>query len=260
MYKILRYSFYDLIRSKWCYIYFSFYLILSSVLLFLNNSLAKSIITLMNIIVILTPLIGSIFGAMYYYSSKEFAELLLAQPIKRNTVFLGQYIGLSLSLSASLVVGLAIPFIAYGMLISSEITNFISVIIIGIVLTFIFTAISYYIALSNEDKIKGIGLAILFWLLMAVIYDGFFLICLLALKEYPLENFSLFSVLLNPIDLSRILIILKLDIAALLGYTGAVFQGFFGKKIGMLIIASVLAFWIIIPIIMINIKSKKRDF
>jgi len=45
-----------------------------------------------------------------------------------------------------------------------------------------------------------------------------------------------------------------------LGYTGAVFQGFFGKKIGMLIIASVLAFWIIIPIIMINIKSKKRDF
>ena len=70
----------------------------------------------------------------------------------------------------------------------------------------------------------------------------------------------LFSILLNPIDLSRILIILKLDIAALLGYTGAVFQGFFGRKLGMLIIASVLAFWVIIPIIMINIKSKKRDF
>ena len=260
MYKILRYSFYDLIRSKWCYIYFGFYFILSSSLLFLNNSLAKSIITLMNVIVVLTPLIGSIFGAMYYYSSKEFVELLLAQPIKRNTVFLGQYIGLSLSLSVSLLLGLSIPFIVYGMLISPEITNFISVIIIGVLLTFIFTAISYYIALSNDDNIKGIGIAILFWLFMAVIYDGIFLICLLTLKEYPLENFSLFSVLINPIDLSRILIILKLDISALLGYTGAVFQGFFGRKIGILIIGAVLMLWTIIPIIMINIKSKRKDF
>lgn len=30
----------------------------------------------------------------------------------------------------------------------------------------------------------------------------------------------------NPIDLSRVLILLKLDISALLGYTGAVFNNF----------------------------------
>lgn len=33
---------------------------------------------------------------------------------------------------------------------------------------------------------------------------------------------------LNPIDLGRILVLLKMDVAALLGYTGAVFRQFLG--------------------------------
>ena len=110
MFKILKYSFYDLMRSRWSYVYFFFYLILGFVLLFLNNDLDNAVITLMNIIMVLTPLIGTIFGVMYYYNSKEFTELLLALPIKRNTIFMGQFIGIALSLSLSLVLGLGIPF------------------------------------------------------------------------------------------------------------------------------------------------------
>ena len=97
MFKILKYSFYDLMRSRWSYVYFAFYLALGFVLLFLNNDINKAIITLMNIIIVLTPLIGTVFGVMYYYNSKEFTELLLAQPIKRNTIFMGQYLGISIS-------------------------------------------------------------------------------------------------------------------------------------------------------------------
>ncbi|HAY72220.1 MAG TPA: ABC transporter permease, partial [Saprospirales bacterium] len=90
MFKIIKYSFYDLMRSRWNYVYFLFYLALGFVLLFLNNDVSKAVITLMNIIVVLTPLIGTIFGVMYYYNSREFTELLLAQPIRRSTIFIGQ--------------------------------------------------------------------------------------------------------------------------------------------------------------------------
>ncbi len=89
MFKILKYSFFDLMRSRWSYVYFIFYLLIGFVLLFLNNDTSKAVITLMNIIVVLTPLIGTIFGVMYYYNSREFTELLLAQPLKRSTIFLG---------------------------------------------------------------------------------------------------------------------------------------------------------------------------
>ena len=50
MIKILKYSFFDLIRSRWSYIYFLFYLVITFTLLFLSADVSKSIISLLNII------------------------------------------------------------------------------------------------------------------------------------------------------------------------------------------------------------------
>ena len=260
MFKILKYSFYDLMRSRWSYVYFIFYLALGFVLLFLNNDVSKAVITLMNIIVMLTPLIGTVFGVMYYYNSKEFTELLLAQPIKRNKIFMGQYLGISLSLTLSLVLGLGIPFLAYGIFKSSAIFDFILLLVTGSFLNFIFVALAFNIALSNENKIKGFGYAILMWLFLAVIYDGLFIISLLMFNDYPLDKFSLLATMFNPIDLSRILVLLKLDISALLGYTGAIFKQFFGTNLGLFTSLFVLTLWVILPVFRINGKLKKKDF
>ena len=260
MIKILKYSFYDLIRSRWSYVYFAFYLLLGIVLLFLNNDLSKAVITLMNVIIIIVPLIGTIFGVMYYYNSKEFTELLLAQPIRRSSIFLGQYLGVALSLTMSLIIGLGLPFVFYGIFKSSAIWDFSLLLITGTFLTLIFTALAFNIALSNENKIKGFGYAILLWLFMAVIYDGIFLMSLLAFEEYPLDSFSLIGTMLNPIDLSRVLILLKLDISALLGYTGAIFQKFFGTNFGVIVSSAVLILWTLIPTFLIQRKSRKKDF
>ena len=260
MIKILKYSFYDLMRSRWSYVYFAFYLALGFVLLFLNNDLNKAIITLLNIIIVLTPLIGTIFGVMYYYNSKEFTELLLAQPIKRSKIFMGQYLGISISLTLSLALGLGIPFLMNGLFKSTAIFDFALLLVVGSFLNFIFVALAFNIALSNVNKIKGFGYAILMWLFLAVIYDGLFLISLVMFNEYPLDKFSLIATMFNPIDLSRILILLKLDISALLGYTGAVFKRFFGTNLGLIMSFSVLIFWILMPVWRINLKLKKKDF
>lgn len=260
MFKILKYSFFDLIRSRWSYVYFGFYLLLGVVLLFLNNDLSKAVITLMNVIIVLVPLIGSIFGIMYYYNSREFTELLLAQPLKRSTIFLGQYLGVALSLSMSLILGLGIPFVFYGLFKSSAIWDFTLLLITGTFLTLIFSALAFNMGLSNENKIKGFGYAILLWLFLAIIYDGIFLMSLIVFEDYPLDKLSLAGIMLNPIDLSRTLILLKLDISALLGYTGAVFKQFFGTSLGLLISFTMLSIWVVLPIWRIVYKSKKKDF
>ncbi len=260
MLKILKYSFFDLMRSRWSYVYFVFYLLLGIVLLFLNNDLSKAVITLMNVIIVLVPLIGTIFGVMYYYDSKEFTELLLAQPLKRSSIFLGQYLGVALSLSMSLILGLGLPFVFYGLFKSNAIWDFSLLLITGAFLTFIFTALAFNIALSNENKIKGFGYAILLWLFLAVIYDGIFLMSLVLFEDYPLDKLSLLGSMLNPIDLSRTLILLKLDISALLGYTGAVFKQFFGTNFGLIVSMTMLSVWVVLPVLRIVYKSKKKDF
>ena len=260
MLKILKYVSFDLLRSRWTYIYCSFFLLISLSLLFLSNDLSKVVISLMNIVLMIVPLIATMFGVMYYYNSREFIELLLAQPIKRNHIFLGQYIGIAGSLSISLIIGIGLPFILYGIFNSAEIWNFMILLITGVFLSFIFSAIALMIALKNENRIKGFGLAILIWLFLAVIYDGIFLLGLIWFNDYPIENFAIIGTVLNPIDLSRILILLKLDISALMGFTGAVFQKFFGTALGMTAAVSVLIAWIGLPVWRIKSISKTKDF
>lgn len=260
MVRILKYSFYDLLRSRWNYVYFGFYLTLGFLLFFLNNDISKAVITLMNIIVVLVPLIASIFGTIYYYNSREFTELLLSQPLKRSSIFLGQYFGVAGSLALSFVLGLGIPFLLFGLLRSAAVFDFSLLLLTGVLLTFIFTALSFNISLSNDNRIRGFGYSVLLWLFLAVIYDGLFLISLIVLEEYPLDTYSLAATLLNPIDLSRILILLKLDISALMGYTGAVFQQFFGTYIGMTLSLIMLLLWTVLPLWRMCRLSMKKDF
>ena len=63
----------------------------------------------------------------------------------------------------------------------------------------------------------------------------------------------------NPIDLSRITVLLRLDVSALMGYTGAVFKDFFGTTFGFIISLFVLALWVIIPLIISTKKFQTKD-
>lgn len=79
-------------------------------------------------------------------------------------------------------------------------------------------------------------------------------------REYPLDKFALVSMMFNPIDLSRTLILLKLDISALLGYTGAVFKQFFGTSKGLLVSLFILCLWVVFPLFRMRQKLLKKDF
>jgi Cu-processing system permease protein len=132
--------------------------------------------------------------------------------------------------------------------------------VVSVLLSFIFSAISFLIALKNENRIRGFGLAILSWLFFAVIYDALFLILISVFSDYNLESFTLGATLFNPIDLSRVIILLKLDISALMGYTGAVIRQFLGNFMGMALAILVLVIWIVLPLIAMRWVSLKKDF
>jgi Cu-processing system permease protein len=260
MIKVWQYSIYDLARNRWTYSYFIFFFAVAAVLLHMSGSINMAVASLLNIIIVLVPLIGTVFGAIYFYNSREFMELLLSQPIKRRSLFLGHYLGIATSLSMSLVLGLGIPFLLHGLWGSGQAGAFFNLISVGVFLTFIFSGLAYLIALTNDNRVKGFGLAILVWLVFAVLYDGVFMLSLMLLEDYPLEKFSLFAAMLNPIDLSRIIIMLQLDIAALLGYTGAVFNKYLGTTLGYTLAFFVLAIWVVLPVLIYLKIAGKKDF
>lgn len=256
----MKYSFYDLMRSRWIYVYFVFFLLVATGLLYLSSDLSKAIISLMNIVVILCPLVAAMFGAMYYYNSREFVELLLALPLPRRNIFLGKYLGLSLSLSISFLLGTLTPFLVYGLAVSAQVWDFTVLLLAGVFLTFIFSGIAFLLALLSNNPVRGFGASLFTWLFMVVIYDGLFFLSLMLLQHYPLERYSLIVTFLNPVDLSRILVMLKLDLSAMMGYTGAVFHQFLGTGLGMAVAMIILLVWLIGPLLLYLKLAKRRDF
>jgi Cu-processing system permease protein len=260
MLKVLKYSFYDLVRSRWIYAYFLFFLLVTFGLVYFSHDLARTIVSLMNIVLILCPLIGALFGALYYYHSREFIDLLLALPLPRRSVFLGKYLGLSVALAGSFVLGVALPMVIFGVLSTGLFLNFLVLLATGVFLTLIFTAIAFLVALRFDYPIRGFGAAIFIWLFLAVIYDGILLLVLMFFERYPLDRFALIMTLFNPVDLSRVLIMLQLDISALMGYTGAVFRKFLGTGTGMAVAFTALTLWVVLPVWGFLRLAKKKDF
>jgi Cu-processing system permease protein len=85
------------------------------------------------------------------------------------------------------------------------------------------------------------------------------LVAALHLADYPLEPVMLGAMLANPIDLSRLLLLVRLDGSALLGYTGALFQRFVGGT-GILAAAGAVALWVVVPALIGARRFHNKDF
>lgn len=251
---IIKYVVLDLIKNKIILVYTFFLLAMSLGIFSMDENATKGIMSLMNLVLIFIPLVSIIFSTIYVYNSSEFIELLVAQPLKRKTLWLSIYAGLSLSLSLAFMIGVGIPVLLYD----GTATGWV-LILSGLFQTIIFTGIALLASVYTRDKAKGIGFSILLWFFFTLIYDAIVLLLLFQFSEYPMETPMIALSMLNPVDLSRILILLKLDISALMGYTGAVFKDFFGSGAGVVISAIVLLLWSVLPVWGSLKKFQRKD-
>ena len=254
MKKIIKYVITDILRNKIVLAYTCCLLLISFSVFSLEDNPTKGLLSLLNIILIIVPLICIIFGAIYIYNSAEFIELLVSQPLKRNAIWISLFTGLSASLTISFLVGIGLPVLFYAFSVTG-----MMMVLVGVLLTVIFVGIAMLAALQTRDKAKGIGITILLWLYFALLFDGLVLFLVFQFADYPLEKVMAAISALNPIDLGRILILLKMDVSALMGYTGAVFKDIFGTTAGLLLSFAVLILWIIIPVWVSTLKFKKKD-
>ncbi|MEP7267373.1 MAG: ABC transporter permease subunit [Saprospiraceae bacterium] len=254
MIKLSLYVLYDILRSKVVLAYTLFLLIIAFSMFQMEESNSKAILSLLNIILIVMPLVSLVFTTIHYYNSYEFIELLSAQPMSRTRILLSEYIGVALSLLVAYFIGIGIPILVYS---ASEIGA--ALIVTGILLTMVFSSLAFLASVRSRDKAKGIGYALLLWFYFALIYDGLVLLILFSFNDYPLEKFTLGLTALNPIDLGRIYIMLKMDVSALMGYTGALYKDFFGSYTGKIFILSILCIWIVLPLYLAVRKFNSKD-
>ncbi len=250
----------DVSRGRWLVAYGLFFLVATEALVRFAGGGTRALLSLANLTLLVVPLVGIAFGTMYLYGAREFIELLLAQPVRRRQLFTGLYLGVALPLVAALAAGIGVPFVLHGLTGPGDVRALAALLLAGAGLTLAFTAIAFLIAVRTDDRVRGLGVAIAVWLASAVLYDGLVLVVATTLSEYPLEGPMIGMMLLNPVDLARVALLLQFDVSALMGYTGAVFQRFFGSAGGLLLAAGAFLLWIVMPAALARRLFQRKDF
>jgi Cu-processing system permease protein len=257
---IARHQSRDVLRKRWVIAYAVILGLAGEVLLRLAGSGPSALVSLLNVVLLLIPLIALILGSASLYSAREFTELLLAQPIPRRSLFVGLYFGLTIPLAAATALGLTLPFVIERALDATTMPMLAMLVIVSVLLVCVFTALAFFVTIRIHDRARGLGVAILAWLGMGILYDGVVLAVATALRDWPIERGMLGAMVLNPIDLARTILLLRLDVAALMGYTGAVFRAAFGTVGGAALAMLALVAWIALPWWLAARAFDRRDF
>jgi Cu-processing system permease protein len=254
LFKIAKYVLFDILRNRFVLAYTLLLLALSMSFFNLEGDPIKSLMSLLNIVLIVLPMVSIIFTTIHSYNSYEFVELLLAQPMRRSTILAGLYIGVAGSLSTAFLAGVGIPVLLFGFG-----RQGLTLLLVGLLLTLVFVSMAFLVTVLSRDKAKGIGMALITWFYFSILYDGLILLGMFAFSDYPLEKPVLIASFLNPVDLGRIAMLMQLDAAALMGYTGAMFQQFFGSTLGHFVSLVVMSLWVILPIYFANRVFNRND-
>jgi Cu-processing system permease protein len=183
MKKIVKYIIVDILRNKIVIAYTFFLLAISLGVLNLEDNPTKGLLSLMNVVLFVVPLVSIIFSTIYVYNSSEFIELLISQPLKRKILWLSLFSGLSISLSFAFLIGCGIPLLLFN---TSEVA--IMMLVIGLIESVIFVAIALFASVKQRDKAKGIGVAILLWVYFSLLFDGLVLFLMFQFSDYPIEK------------------------------------------------------------------------
>lgn len=254
MNRIVKFIVLDILKNKIIIVYTLLLAAFSLSVFALEDNSSKGLLTLLNIILLTVPLVSILFSTIYIYNSSEFIELLLSQPVQRKKIWLGLFSGLSISLVLAFVIGIGIPLFLFA-----EGKIALMMLLVGILISVVFTSIACLCAVLARDKAKGIGISIMLWLYFSLLFDGLILFITYQFSDYPIEKMLIGISAFSPIDIGRILILLNTDSSAMMGYTGAVFKNFLGTNIGIATAFAVLILWIAIPFYISLQIFKKKD-
>ncbi|MBL7950343.1 MAG: ABC transporter permease subunit [Flavobacteriales bacterium] len=243
MWKVCRYTLLDLLRNRSAVGYTVLLLLITTGLFMLEADNTKALITLSQVVLAITPLLTLVFTIIWFYGQYEFTVLLAVQPLRRSAITQAQYVAVTGALLLAFWLGVGLPLLAWAPGATS-----LTLLAAGSLLTTICCALGLWIAVCQRDRAKAVGIGLAVWVLLVLVWDALLLWLMYSFSDRPIEPLIVPLAALNPIDLARMMVMFRIDLAALLGYTGAVYQDFFGSPGGTLAALSALLAWTLLPL------------
>jgi Cu-processing system permease protein len=222
---------------------------------------ARVTLSLMNLVLIIVPLTGLMLGVTSIAGGGEGLALLLAQPVSRGEVLGGKFLGLA----AALGVAQALGFGGGGVVVAlnggmDQVPGFLVLTALSLVLGWITLAAAICIAALWPDRLRAMSAALLLWLLMVIAYDLAVLGATALFSGIPLQSVLFPALIVNPVDLVRVLTTLAVGSGALFGPTSAVLMRMFGTAGGVALGLAVLLVEGVVPLLVAARVFRRRDW
>jgi Cu-processing system permease protein len=218
-------------------------------------------LSLMNLVLFIVPLAGLLLGVTSLTGSSGTLPLLLAQPVSRAEVLVGKLVGLGGALTLVQLVG----FGGGGLVVAmnagaAQAGGFAALAGLSIALGWLTLSTAMLIAVTWPDRLRATATALLLWLLLVVAYDLAVLGLTTLLRGLPLQSVLFPALLVNPVDLARVLTTLAVGSGALFGPTSAVLMKLFGSAAGLAVGLGVLAVETLVPAVLAVRTFQRRDW
>ena len=221
---------------------------------------ARVTLSLMNLVLFIVPLTGLMLGVTSVTGGSGALPLLLAQPVSRREVLTGKLVGLGGALTVAQLVGFGGGGIVVALSAGADqVRGFAALTGLSIALGWLMVSTSLMIAVLRPDRLKAMSTALFLWLLLVVAYDLVVLGATTLLGGLPLQRVLVPALLLNPVDIARVLTTLAVGSGALFGPTSAVLMKLSGTTVGVGLGLLVLLIETIVPAAIAMWVFQRRD-
>jgi Cu-processing system permease protein len=222
---------------------------------------ARVTLSLMNLVLFIVPLMGLLLGAASMTAARSTLPLLLAQPVGRGEVYAGKVLGLALALTVAQAVGFGAGGVVVAMQAGpNQLRGFVVLTLLSFVLGWLTVTTSVFLAVVWPDRLRAMSAALGVWLVMVVAYDLVVLGATAMFRGVPLQAVLFPALILNPVDLTRVLVTLATGSGALFGPTSAVLVRLFGTSGGVALGAATLAIETAVPLAIGGWMFRRRDW
>jgi Cu-processing system permease protein len=221
----------------------------------------RTTVTMLHLVFIIIPVVTLVAAGQSVSSDPGYFEFLASQPVGRSDILLGKVAGLFAALTIMTVLGFGLGGMVIALKSNSEgIWKFFVFIGTSLALGLVFISISTLLSVLSNRKPMAIVSALIVWLFFLFIYDLIVLATSYYMEEAYLRTILYFSLLGNPIDMARVMVLLTVGGEAALGAAGAGLLRTFGGPVTFAMSAvGLLAIWALIPLLGAVLVFKKQD-
>ena len=269
---IMRYELLMNIRSKWVLGFSIGFALLALGISYFGMALIgytvefqdfyRTVASLLNMVIYLIPVVALVMGVNSMCVERSSFDMLLAQPVSRSQVFLGKIGGLFVAMFVTTTIGLGAPGIVIALQSGYDgIWKYLIFVVLCLAMATMFISLSTLVSVLVRGRTRALVITLLLWVFFVLFYDLIvFSISYYVVNERYLRTMLYFSLLVNPIDIIRVLTLMIIGGEAALGPAGAgLIRQFGGVWSGISLSAALILVWNVAPLAVATYVFKKRD-